>query len=269
MLSATGPPNLPPSRPHLLTTVGFPILKTLLRQIDAKRTRHGGGVVARDPRAYMPPPHPPPPLPATSPFLFEDVPHDPLPPLGSTCRTSPTWRLQNHQLSNTADPCDSGDFPPEGIDIAAVGAGPRAQPHHTTPQGGAGGGQPHHTTGGGGGREPRNTAGLRGYQPLMMMMMMMMIIIIMMMMMIILGAAGTTTPHHRGGRGTVQDSAGTTTPDHTTPQGGRRGTVQNSRLEGLPTIGGGGEGGGTAEPASYMYGVSHHRMAVAGFAPEV
>ena len=162
MLSATGPPNLPPSRPHLLTTVGFPILKTLLRQIDAKRTRHGGGVVARDPRAYMPPPHPPPPLPATSPFLFEDVPHDPLPPLGSTCRTSPTWRLQNHQLSNTADPCDSGDFPPEGIDIAAVGAGPRAQPHHTTPQGGAGGGQPHHTTGGGGGQRTPQYSGFEG-----------------------------------------------------------------------------------------------------------
>ena len=38
----------------------------------------------------------------------------------------------------------------------------------------------------------------------------------------------STTPHH-------------TTPHHTTG-GGRRGTVQNSRFEGLPTIGG--EGGG-------------------------
>ena len=33
--------------------------------------------------------------------------------------------------------------------------------------------------------------------------------------------------------------------------GGRRGTVQNSRFEGLPIIEGG-EGGGTAEPGSYI-----------------
>ena len=43
MLSTTGPPNLPPSRPHLLTSVGFPSRKTRLRQIDAKRPRHGEG----------------------------------------------------------------------------------------------------------------------------------------------------------------------------------------------------------------------------------
>ena len=43
-------------------------------------------------------------------------------------------QTQTHQLSNTGDPCDSGDFLPEGIDVAAaVEAAPQggaATPHH-------------------------------------------------------------------------------------------------------------------------------------------
>ena len=87
------------------------------------------------------------------------------------------------------DDDDNGDDD-DATDVAAavVGAGPRAQPHPTTPQGGG---------------EQYKTARAQ--------------------------------------------------PHHTTPRGGgggRRGTVQNNRFEGLPTIGGG--GGGRAEPGSYI-----------------
>ena len=76
---------------------------------------------------------------------------------------------------------DDDDDDAADVAAAAVGAGPRAQPHHPTPQVGG---------------EQCNTARAK--------------------------------------------------PHHTTPQGGgggRRGTVQNSRFEGLPTIGGGRGGG--------------------------